>query len=115
MKPNLRPQQSVRLSDWLGVSGAAPDVFASVRSTLAVFEPCAAWLSIGDNMNTVFKARTADGHVYQVFEDGSCDGFPPGTMIINGWMRMLNYERGLRIQSAQKCVVADEKPADFIP
>ena len=90
-------------------------VIASVRSTLAVFEPCAAWLSIGDNMNTVFKARTADGHVYQVFEDGSCDGFPPGTMIINGWMRMLNYERGLRIQSAQKCVVADEKPADFIP
>ena len=42
----------VRSMEGLGVSRGTPDVFATVRSAVAVFEPCAAGLVFGD-----FKCR----------------------------------------------------------
>lgn len=63
-------------------------------------------------METVFEAHTPEGHVYRVLEDGSTQGFPDGTMVVNGWMRLLNLERGLRIQAAQQRLIPDQKPAN---
>ena len=56
-------------------------------------------------MESVFEARTPDGHVYRIFEDGSTQGFPAGTIVANGWMRLLNFERGLRIQADKESLV----------
>ena len=63
-------------------------------------------------MESVFEARTPDGHVYRVFEDGTTQGFPAGTIVANDWMRLLNFERGLRIQATHKCLISDQQPAD---
>ena len=38
---------------------------------------------MSDNKETpkaIFKAVTPDGHTYQVFDDGTAEGFPDGTM-----------------------------------
>ena len=64
-------------------------------------------------MESVFEARTPDGHVYRVFEDGSAEGFPAGTIVVNGWLRLLNFERGLRIQAAQKHLIPNQQPANI--
>ena len=63
-------------------------------------------------MESVFEAHTPDGHVYLVFENGSTHGFPAGTIVTNSWMRLLNFERGLRIQAGQKVLIPDQQPAD---
>jgi hypothetical protein len=65
-------------------------------------------------MKIIFEARTPEGVVYRVFEDGSTQGFPDGTVVSNGWMRMINYEKGLRIQAKNKCLVSNEQPANVI-
>ena len=48
----------------------------------------------------IFKAVTPDGHTYQIFDDGTSEGFPNGTVVFNHWLALINFERGLRIQSA---------------
>ena len=48
----------------------------------------------------IFKAVTPDGHTYQIFDDGTSEGFPNGTVVFNHWLSLINFERGLRIQSA---------------
>ena len=45
----IGPPQNVRLSEWLGVSALVRGVIASVRSTLAEFEPCASMACITRN------------------------------------------------------------------
>ena len=56
MKGKAGPPQSVRFSEWLGVSALeVPDVFASVRSTLAVFEPCVSMAIMRGNKWTILK------------------------------------------------------------
>lgn len=58
---------------------------------------------MNDNKETpkaIFKAVTPDGHTYQVFDDGTSEGFPNGTVVFNHWLSLINFERGLRIPSA---------------
>ena len=47
---------------------------------------------------TIFKAVTSDGHTYQVFEDGTTEGFPHGTIVFNHWLTMLNKEKALSVK-----------------
>lgn len=47
---------------------------------------------------TTFKAITPDGHTYQVFEDGTTEGFPHGTIVFNNWLPILNKEKALSIK-----------------
>lgn len=60
-------------------------------------------------MKTVFEAHQPDGKVFRVFEDGTWEGFADGTWVINNWLSMLHYERGLRIQAVNQRLVPNEK------
>ena len=51
---------------------------------------------MNDNKETpkaIFKAVTPDGHTYQVFDDGTSEGFPNGTVVFNHWLSLINFER----------------------
>lgn len=56
---------------------------------------------------TIFKAVTSDGHTYQVFEDGTTEGFPHGTIVFNHWLLIINFINGLAIQSVNQSGITD--------
>lgn len=56
----------------------------------------------------VFQAHAPSGHVFRIFRDGTTEGFPDGTIVINTWMAMLNLERGLRIQAINQSHIANQ-------
>ena len=58
---------------------------------------------MSDNKETpkaIFKAVTPDGHTYQVFDDGTSEGFPDSTILFNHWLALINFERGSQIRAA---------------
>ena len=56
---------------------------------------------------TTFKAITPDGHTYQVFEDGTTEGFPHGTIVFNHWLPILNKEKALSIKPVNQSGISD--------
>lgn len=56
-------------------------------------------MSVQDKQTqVVFSAKTPDGHEYKILSDGSCEGFPEGTIVANYWLAILNNERGNSIR-----------------
>ena len=53
-------------------------------------------------METVFSGNAPDGSIYTVFSDGSCEGFPDGTIVHNYFVRRYAHCQAL----LKKCVDA---------
>ena len=62
-------------------------------------------------METIFEAHLTDGQVFKVFEDGSSEGFPEGTWVVNHWLPLLNYAEGLTKQALKHSVISDKQAA----
>ena len=85
---------SVRLSDLLGVFAPIRGVFESVRSTLAVFKPCASMALIGGCMNDgCFEVQEPNGKVYRVWLNGLTEGFVEGAFVLNRMAPAVNREK----------------------
>ena len=62
-------------------------------------------------METVFEAHLPDGSSIKVFENGSCEGLPEGSFVVNHWMALLNYAAGLTKQALKHALITNEQAA----
>lgn len=71
--------------------------------------------NLGSVMEIVLKAIMPSGAEVSVYDDGTTDGFPEGTVFVHGWHRLLCHERGLRIKALQQELIANQEAANILP
>lgn len=54
------------------------------------------------NMSLMYELHSPDGHLYRLWLDGTTEGFPEGTIIINHARREIHYLQGLLAKANRK-------------
>jgi hypothetical protein len=67
----------------------------------------------GVDMETVFEAYLPDGNVIKVFVDGSAEGFPHGTRVVNHFVRRYALCSALLEKGINAGKVSDHERASF--
>ena len=60
-------------------------------------------------METVFSGHAPDGSIYTVFSDGSYEGFPDGTIVINHFVRRYVLCQALLKKCVDAGLIADHE------